>query len=774
MALNSKYVIAPSLEMYFVNKDTGLPLTNGQVFFYKDQARTELKTVYTLSGSPPYSDASYVPLPNPSILSAVGTFQDDGGANILPYYFPYDANGNVELYFIKVLDENDVEQFTREAWPNTPGNEQNSNQDLKNYVPNPQFLAHTNIPATDTFDEGEVRQAITEIAQGGWTFERPSGSTATDIVTFERFDSYVTNPTGNPRYALRVKTTVPDSLDAFKDIRLKYRDVNTFASSTQQNTISFSAKTNNGSSLVVNLILRKYFGAGGSSPTETLLSTFTFTSSETIFNTTNIFGSNAAKTIGPLNDDYIQILIRYPVNGGNDASVTDFIITPNEVLINEFPQTVDSDVLSRGVAGWMPVPNPDGFDLYLPLVLTKSGLEFDHSEISNIIINSIGVIEGNTLLCNGSQYETAGYSALGIPYLRLQEKVFDSIAQFPVYGTGPEYLSTYKMDVSPKEILRTTTNEPGSSAATVDGAIPTNFTFFSITSGSNTIDYQAFKNGTDSVLARCTTTGNALTPPDAGTSGFTITPVRDLPVQKQLFQIVTVGPGALAGTYFTFSTPSVDFYMWFTVDGVGADPAPGGTGIKVNLKSFYTADDVSNIVRESLSGYRVTSISTLAASSITAGSYFEISTISQLFYVWFKKGGIGADPNVAGRTGIEVDITTINTAAEVASKIQLAMNSKYFAVPDYRGKFLRMENLASGWDLDEATRCSNTSIYFGDGIGTLQIDEFLSHNHGLYPQGVGVNPSVAQVGSNPTLATNYSGGSETRPVNDNILYVIKY
>lgn len=94
MNLDSRYVVAPVLEQAFIDKKSGLPLANGIITFYQDKQRTVLKPIYTLSGDPSHT---YVALPNPLRLSAVGTMQDANGNNVLPYYFPYDEEGNVEL-----------------------------------------------------------------------------------------------------------------------------------------------------------------------------------------------------------------------------------------------------------------------------------------------------------------------------------------------------------------------------------------------------------------------------------------------------------------------------------------------------------------------------------------------------------------------------------------------------------------------------------------------------------------------------------------------------
>src|SRR5947208_2792433 len=114
MSVNpSLLVIAPSLEMYFVDKTTGFPLAHGLVYFYSQTNQSVLKNIYDENGNA---------LPNPSVLSSVGTFQDGGNNNILPYYYLFDNNGNPEKYFIKVYSSLDgitpaTLQFTRDNWP---------------------------------------------------------------------------------------------------------------------------------------------------------------------------------------------------------------------------------------------------------------------------------------------------------------------------------------------------------------------------------------------------------------------------------------------------------------------------------------------------------------------------------------------------------------------------------------------------------------------------------------------------------------------------------
>lgn len=152
MALEDGYITAVSLESYFVDKDTGVPLANGTVGFYRDSDRNTGKLVYQYNTN---AIPNYQPLPNPITLSNTGNFVDEAGNNIAVYYYPYDAEGNLDLYYIRVYSALGQEQFTREAWPNLPpGTNPNLTQPaLSNQITNPQFatLNFTNNPLVLSF-----------------------------------------------------------------------------------------------------------------------------------------------------------------------------------------------------------------------------------------------------------------------------------------------------------------------------------------------------------------------------------------------------------------------------------------------------------------------------------------------------------------------------------------------------------------------------------------------------------------------------------------------
>ncbi len=82
-----------------------------------------------------------------------------------------------------------------------------------------------------------------------------------------------------------------------------------------------------------------------------------------------------------------------------------------------------------------------------------------------------------------------------------------------------------------------------------------------------------------------------------GTSGFNVVKVQDGNVV--IPEITDVTPtadsgGSLGGVYFTINNGSdAPFYVWYNVDGGSVDPAPGGTGIVVNININDSALNVA-------------------------------------------------------------------------------------------------------------------------------------------------------------------------------------
>lgn len=84
-----------------------------------------------------------------------------------------------------------------------------------------------------------------------------------------------------------------------------------------------------------------------------------------------------------------------------------------------------------------------------------------------------------------------------------------------------------------------------------------------------------------------------------------------------------------------------------------------------NLFNLHTAEPLPQIQ----------TVTTVADSSDSLNdTYWFLNTVNDRFYVWYDTGA-GVNPNIAGREGIRVSISTDDTADAVASKTQVRLNN---------------------------------------------------------------------------------------------------
>ena len=105
--------------------------------------------------------------------------------------------------------------------------------------------------------------------------------------------------------------------------------------------------------------------------------------------------------------------------------------------------------------------------------------------------------------------------------------------------------------------------------------------------------------------------------------------------------------------------------------------------------------------------------------------------------------------------------------------------SATFNLPDYRGRFLRGADNGAGRDPDRNSRQPmGVGGNAGDAVGSVQQDEFKSHNHRL-PGRIYTNGATGGGGdyfdeeAGRSYFTENTGGSETRPVNAYVNFIIK-
>lgn len=208
-------VVCPPLQTYFIDKDTGAPLSAGKVYFYSQDNPTVLKDIYQQSESPA-GEPLYTLLNNPVTLTSIGTFADDSGNDINVFLYPYlgaptDASRDEsELYYVVVESATGVSQYTRSFWPPT---EETSNSTpgialaSTNQITNSQFI-QTSFINTATFSVSGT-DTITAVAPGWKVVTSGTGTVTVSQVALPLTSS--TNGTNAP-YALQIDSSTLDAI----------------------------------------------------------------------------------------------------------------------------------------------------------------------------------------------------------------------------------------------------------------------------------------------------------------------------------------------------------------------------------------------------------------------------------------------------------------------------------------------------------------------------------------------------------------------------------
>ena len=817
--LDSRFICTSDVDSYFVDNATGLPMSGGIVTFYSDVNRTVLKPVYQLTGTP--GNYSYSPLPNPITLSSSGTYQDGVGNNIVPYYYPFtdipeNDTGVQELYYIVCVNSGFVPQFVRQGWPQAAGSGGNivTGAELINFIPNGQFLANNNAiamlaPNVEPYVQYNLGGSTVDaqpIAQGGWNFVYDNGTTA----TFKNFFVQIPNSGGYPgiqsypRYAFNFQCTSIGNTPVYRDLQISWPDVYKFSAGVQTGSIYptynlfFNAKSNDSNTyeFMINLIF--YLG-GGAAPVIIPVATISIGStSYANYNFPLMFPTPSGSLSGN-NDDYVAISIKGPSSGWN-VSLTDFVLYEGDTALSYFPTDPNATMLSQGVAGWMTQPKQDGSDLYLPLTLTPQGMQFDNSEIGDIVAKttlvdfngtSISTVS-NELLCDGSAYPVAGYSPLGIPYRRLFNKLYSGLTAICPWGNGTTFVNAITYTVIAGEIVLCT-NQADSQTAPANGSTSPGFSYAKSagtggnTAGATTRGFKAWANFQGSIWGQCTTIGSTSGIDVSNATGITGGAITDSTADKFQFLIsvpvsATLSNGSgMAGQYILVSNTTTTYAFWFNVAGETV-PSPGGspTLVEVQLDSSMDVGSTAAVIANTINAYQTNIIQCVAATTpITAGSWFTFHANSNLYTVWYSVAGVGTQPTVAGTTlYIPVALAGTENASAVAIATQSAINSQYFATPPYQGLFLRGVDPNKIWDNLNDERVSSVYHLLDTLPGTLEYGYFTSHNHaplsGSFIVGGGSVSGGSGTSFTSSATTTYTGIYETRPVNAAVAWAIKY
>ncbi len=678
---------------------------NGTIETFRDTARSVHKPVYQdIAGAHPFTDPIHL---------------DGNGSVRKPMYWASDEN-----YYVVIKDSggNILETIEHYNSPDQGGSSPITKiESERNYVIDGQFLFNEGTITNDKF----VASTAIKVAEPNWEFIK-NNITANDQIKFTKFNLGETTPVATPIYYAELDCSGAGTGEIQKDFRFKIPDVRTFEG--LEVSFSIAAKAVPASTFEARFI--QHFGTGGSpsADVDTLLKSISATGSWATYTGTITVPSVGSKTLGTNGDDAIYITVRMPLDA---AVVVDFTNVKLQIGNTSTAYQVESSNLTqmRTMGSQVPVPNPDGSDNYKFIESTPTGLQYSNI-MSGMTFAWCGLKAGipkHVLLCDGSKYRTSEKTSDNIPY----QLLFTAIGN--IWGTGDDYCYSY----ANSDVLQIANNARGAVTATADGATPTNFTFSTISTGSATgYDVKPFPQYGAGTLVLDYDEFAGYTASAVGTSGFTVTHI----VPQSLYVPGTdywtmLAATTLAGKYWTFqATAPVSHYVWYTVAGAGSDPAvPGHTGILVALDTGDTADEVAVKTAAALLSAENSKIVCTAASAITAASYFTFDTTGESCYVWYRKDQVGSDPSLAGKVGIVVDISSTDTATDVGTKTQTAINTEFFAVPDFRGRVLSGIDDSVGLDDKVLYRYSKNPTVYGDNVGTFQRDYAQAHVHDVDP-----------------------------------------
>lgn len=743
----TSYTRAPSPFWYMFypngNLQGGAFATDGQITFYRNDQPNEKKPIY----SDPAGDN---PLPNPIRLDDLGRL----GPNV---YFADD-----ELYYLEI-EYPDGSKEAISAFPGFGGGGGGSvtvGVETENKLQNGQFRFNFGQEFNPTDEEIAIAQY--------WAFKK-SNTSATDKITFERFNLGDNTVDATPIYRVRYTCTGQGTGETEKDFRQIISDVRTF----EQAKMSFSMAVYSDSARTIEVLLVQHFGTGGSpSPDATyVVGSFNLASGdEDVISRIFTVPSVSGKTLGTNGDDYIEIIIRMPLDSTCNIWFTNVYLSIGDKVL-PYPRLTKEEEDSKLLGAMI----PDIQDGDHGKVITANR-DREYSLAFPVPVGFMGEYAGQSYtddddwaICHG---QTVSVSQNNKRYNRL----FNAIG----HGWGRGIDSWVTTSNGNKVTVGTMTTDavtPPSNGSISPGFTITQYAASSISSNRFIVEINnedlnslIIKNKANVATGIISNDGGGLLRAASYSSGS---------AARQTISAATVKSGAdiSGGKYFmVYNTASSAFSFWYEVNGAGT--APTGSPVKIAINSTDNSNEVALKTAANMAGIQVDIVQTVDAIDIPSGAYININTHTLQYYVWFKVGGLGSDPKISGRIGILVELNSGDTAEQVATKLSARLNKEFFQIPDRRGYFSR------GFDPNAVT---DFDARMGSGVGSIQYDQVIRHTHPFsytiyseldnfngesspYPRWSGTATANSTTGTNSGII---SGGNETRPVNVAVNYLIK-
>ena len=692
-----------------------IPLAGGFLYFYdNDDHNIQLPT---------YSDISD---PNNPVVNTDPIQLGAAGECPLFYLEP-------RSYYIVITDNTGDQQNPVTTINNyNPAESSGNSSNIKSFLLN-NFLANSqfNFPIEfwkSTDEPGDITLETTQIAWA-WGFRQDPSTTSKNNITFENVISE--NIPGNPINQLLLKCETASINETKKDIYQRFGSANFFESQT----VTFSAQMVNKLNTTINVDLLVYvnYGSGGSLPEEILLTSFSVDGTRSNEVWSFEMPSLSGKTVPESKDAFIEIIIRAAVREVCLFGLTNVLLQAGNVVFPIY-QNAPEDIAKAKILGNGAQIESAGLpESYLPYYYLNGNI-LPISETGTIVVQPKTANIPFRVECDGSNYKVNDYHN-NIPLRRLYDVIHND------FGGGGELIVSAKDDLVTFTIAiggrAKSTYLPATTSFVINNPILGLDLGIDLTlTGTNTVsgsfydkfapDQTApvlpppgtvFANTGNGLLTYWGTSNNAVDPnnisfvttnPGSGVANATFDMTFNNPNPQKYMTISTIFNGyQLISSFIDFSqltpntrtTPAVPPHfgvnrmILFSLDGY----IPGFPGIfgyysilpylfpspenrkVVDFKSTLT---LTQNIQEFIKVVANPFVWTLQVNNIPAAStYFLCSSKTIDYYGWFKVDGVGTDPAVAGRTGVEIDIFTGYTQARVAQAIADAFNTLSFDVP---------------------------------------------------------------------------------------------
>ena len=531
------YNLAPNPVWQFTDF-AALFLAGGKMYTYRDTARTTPKPVYK-------DPAGMTAWPNPLI------FSDPDGSNY-PIYWSSDEN-----YFVEIFDKNGGGPLYTFTQFNAPGFVKPGPDlpPIKNYVIDGQFRFQND----STFLNVQRGTWLSP----KWLFTKTSPSTAVDNITFPQFAPGQTQVPFGPTNYLDLLCNSPGT-DAEKAICHFFDDVYTF----QGQTLVFSFWAKSSFSSTLSLLIKQFFGSGGSSPIATGVQNFNLTPTWTFYSSAPfVVPSISGQTIAGGNDTF-EVFFNVPPTSPCNLSLANVQIQLGQLAT---PYDFNGYDLERSKSFGQKLPVP-AFGNPSP----------DQGKFVTLGTENLGSVPNEPAFVLTSLPVYTGF---------IQPVFAPPSAVFPGWAfANGTFLGSYvnNMEAYNLYVLLQSLATSGGPAVVIgnDGFIAT------------------LVDGGVNVLVTNENVGVTTNASDVNTGLSIVVEVPGTIFVQQQTKIFGLPASALTpGTYFLIDSVSHNYYCYLVINGVGNNPNLFGlTGIPIYLTSGMTTNQVSAEIAFQLTG----------------------------------------------------------------------------------------------------------------------------------------------------------------------------